>query len=217
MVCVAEKGSVSVELSVDVGDEGAGHASTPPTESAIGILSAAIAKLEKHPMPTYFTSGSGPARDMFASLASSFSGPMKFIMGNLWFFGPLVKLLLSRKPKTAAVLRTTTAVTVFHSGQKVNVLPRIATAQINHRIHPNDTIEGVVAYDKAIINDDRIKIRVLDSLAPSPVSSHTSQSFQTIRDSVLTIYPQVSVVPALMIANTGTITMKQTWFAVVCL
>jgi carboxypeptidase PM20D1 len=51
-------------------------------------------------------------------------------------------MFLAMNPKTATLVRTTTAVTVFHSGIKSNVLPGEAYALVNHRIHPNDTIQG---------------------------------------------------------------------------
>ena len=46
-VGIAEKGSLSLELSVD--GEG-GHSSMPPTQTAIGVLGAAVGRLEAHPM-----------------------------------------------------------------------------------------------------------------------------------------------------------------------
>ena len=47
LVGIAEKGSLSLELSVD--GEG-GHSSMPPTQTAIGVLGAAVGRLEAHPM-----------------------------------------------------------------------------------------------------------------------------------------------------------------------
>ena len=45
---VAEKGSVTLEI---VAKAPGGHASLPPRETAVGRLSAAITKLEDHPIP----------------------------------------------------------------------------------------------------------------------------------------------------------------------
>ena len=65
-----------------------------------------------------------------------------------------------RKPKTAAVLRTTTAVTIFNAGVKINVIPNRATAWVNHRVHPQDSLRQVLEYDRKVIGDPRVKLRV---------------------------------------------------------
>jgi carboxypeptidase PM20D1 len=47
LVGIAEKGFVTIELITRVAG---GHSSLPPRQSAVGILSAAVAKLEENPM-----------------------------------------------------------------------------------------------------------------------------------------------------------------------
>ena len=44
-----------------------GHSSFPPPESAIGILAAAVAKLEENPQPSHL--GKGPESATFKHLA----------------------------------------------------------------------------------------------------------------------------------------------------
>ena len=60
---------------------------------------------------------------------------MKIVMSNLWLFGGLVQRILAAKHKTATLVRTTSALTVFRAGLKANVIPAIATAIVNHRAH----------------------------------------------------------------------------------
>src|SRR5512139_676659 len=50
LIGVSEKGYLTVEFTVK-GQPG--HSSTPPPQTAIGILSRALARLEAHPMPTH--------------------------------------------------------------------------------------------------------------------------------------------------------------------
>jgi carboxypeptidase PM20D1 len=52
LVGIAEKGYVHVELSVE---SKGGHSSVPPSHTTIGILSAAIYKLERNPFPLELT------------------------------------------------------------------------------------------------------------------------------------------------------------------
>jgi carboxypeptidase PM20D1 len=50
LIAVSEKGYLTVEFSVQ-GQPG--HSSTPPPQTAIGILARGLARLEAHPMPTH--------------------------------------------------------------------------------------------------------------------------------------------------------------------
>lgn len=52
---ITEKGSLTLELSVSGTP---GHSSIPPSESPIGILASAVAKLEERQQPVMF--GQGP-------------------------------------------------------------------------------------------------------------------------------------------------------------
>nr|CAD7459612.1 unnamed protein product [Timema tahoe] len=63
-VGISEKGTATLELSV-IGTPG--HSSFPPAESAIGILAAAVAKLEENQQPSLL--GKGPESAMFRYLA----------------------------------------------------------------------------------------------------------------------------------------------------
>src|SRR5256885_5145531 len=57
LVGIAEKGYISVELTVHAPG---GHSSMPPAETAVGILSAAIQRLERHPMPAAIPGATAP-------------------------------------------------------------------------------------------------------------------------------------------------------------
>lgn len=202
LIGVAEKGYIMAELSVQTS---AGHSSMPPRESSIGILSNAVSKLEACPMPVVFDS-SGPVREMFESFAPQVPVYLRIIVANLWLFSPLFVRILEMKPSTNAFLRTTTAVTQFNAGVKANVIPSSARVTVNHRVHPSNTLEEVLEHDRRCINDDRVKIRVMNSAEPSPLSSWDKHSFgfQVISQSVRQVFPEVGVSPGLMIANTDT-------------
>ena len=64
MVCVAEKGYVTVKASTHTVP---GHASVPPKHTAIGVLGKAAVNIEDTPMPLHFRRGD-PAWLMFESL-----------------------------------------------------------------------------------------------------------------------------------------------------
>jgi len=93
------------------------------------------------------------------------------LFSNFWLLGPLFKhLLLRASSGAAASIRTTTAVTKIYGGKKMNALPSEVKAYINHRVHPNDTFESILEYDRKVINDDRVKLHLMKGSIPaSPI------------------------------------------------
>lgn len=195
MICVAEKGSLTLDLTVEATP---GHSSTPPHETAIGILASAVSKLEKRPLRSVVA---GAATNMFTHLVPGFPFPMRLLLSNMWLFGGLLRRVLAAKHKTATLVRTTTALTVFHAGSADNVVPGSAKAVVQHRVHPNDTLDEVEAYDRAVINDPRVKISRAGFVPVSPVSSHSHPAFSTLETVVNLVYPEAGVAPGLFVAN----------------
>ncbi|XP_018617735.2 N-fatty-acyl-amino acid synthase/hydrolase PM20D1.2 [Scleropages formosus] len=199
MIAVTEKGMASVKLSVTTLP---GHSSMPPAETSIGILASAVTRLEKNPLPLLF--GHGPERDMFEHLAHKFEFPLKFVMSNLWLFGPLLVRVMQRRPDSNALVRTTTAVTKFNAGVKINVMPPYAEAFVNLRIHPAQTVEEVLELIRLTVNDERVKIELDRGFDPLPVSSFDDKSFgyQIVKKTLLDMFPQISVAPGVCVGNT---------------
>ena len=202
LISVSEKGFVSAELSVALSASDAGHSAVPGSVSAIGILGRALDRLQRMKAPTYFGTKD---RALMEWLAHGFPLPMRVLVSNLWLFAPLLRFVMASKPQTAASVRTTTALTIVKAGEKANVVPTHATAIVNHRIHPNDSISGILAYDRAIVADSRITVKARGpSNEPSAISSTTSRGFRCLHESVLSVYPNVSVAPSVMVAGTDT-------------
>jgi carboxypeptidase PM20D1 len=198
LVGVAEKGSVSLKLSV----EGVpGHSSMPPGHTAIGVLSGALARLEAHPMPATLD---GVAGDLFTSLAPAMPFPQRVLLANRWLTAPLLVRLLADSPVTNASLRTTTAITMVQGGVKENQLPAAAAAVVNFRILPGDSIAAVVAHVRKVIDEPRVAIEILPGLngEPSPRAPADGQAFELIARSIRQIFPEVWVAPGLVIAAT---------------
>lgn len=198
LICTAEKGFMNVKLEVTVTG---GHASTPPADTAIGILSRAIAKLEANPFPSRLNDG--PVTGMFQTFLPYLPLALRVLFSNLWLFRGLLAWVMSLAPKTATMVRTTTAPTIVKGGFKANTLPATATAIINHRIHPEESSASVLARDIAVINDPRVKVTELGtSVEPSPVSSTENGSFKLLGSAVEGLFDRVIAAPALMIGAT---------------
>ncbi|TAJ61107.1 MAG: M20 family peptidase [Variovorax sp.] len=197
LIGLAEKGYATFFLSLDTAP---GHSSMPPAHSAIGSMSAALARLEAHPMPGGIQ---GVAGQMFGTLAPEMSGINRVMLSNLWLTAPLVEGQLQKSPSSNAMLRTTTALTIVRAGNKDNVLPGRAEAAVNFRVLPGDTIDSVEAHLRKQLGNDEIKIkRYPGNSEASPVSPTDSAGYRTIERSVRQSFPDAIVAPGLMTAAT---------------
>ncbi|HOZ45939.1 MAG TPA: M20 family peptidase [Candidatus Hydrogenedentes bacterium] len=197
LVAVAEKGYLTVNL--DVKTTG-GHSSQPPAQTAIGILAKAITRLEEHPFPAAL---SGPARAMFEYAGPEMGFPMRLVFANLWLFRPLVQRQMEASPATNAGLRTTTAATIFRAGETENVLPAGASAAVNFRLLPGDSVEEVLERVCKVIDDPRVSVAPREERTePSKVSDHTNEAFRCLSKSIRQVWPEVSVAPGLQIGGT---------------
>ena len=198
LVGIAEKGFVSIELSSRTAG---GHSSLPPRESAIGILSAAIERLEKRPMPARLE---GPTRQLFDRVGPLFPLAQRAVFANLWLTRGLVLHKLEASPATNAMVRTTAAATIFQAGTKDNVLPSHARSVINFRIVPGDSIASVTDHVRSVINDSRIEIKIGGSFSaePSAVSNTDSDSFRILERTIRTLTPDAIVAPYLVVVVT---------------
>jgi carboxypeptidase PM20D1 len=168
--------------------------------SAIGMLSAALARLDHDPVPGGI---GGVARQMFDVLAPEMAGAQRVVLSNLWLFKPLAERMLARSPSTDALLRTTTAMTIFNAGNRENVLPGRAEAYVNFRLLPGDSIESVTAHVRRAVADDRIEIKATAVASPpSRVSDAGSEAFRQIARTVREVFPGALVAPGLMLAAT---------------
>src|SRR3954447_13584405 len=144
-VGIAEKGYVTLELHATTDG---GHSSMPPAHTAAGVLAAAIARLEDDPFPA---SVNDVTRQTLDYLGPEMSLSRRTALANLWLFGPIVRRQFLAAPATAAMLRTTTAVTMLRAGIKENVLPADAAAVVNFRIIPGESTESVTDRVRAVI------------------------------------------------------------------
>ncbi|MEO6443824.1 MAG: M20/M25/M40 family metallo-hydrolase [Gemmatimonadaceae bacterium] len=199
LIGVAEKSSLTVELTVT---GTGGHSSMPPDHSALGVLARALVRLEDNQMPARFTPAT---RAFLTNMAAEGSFTMKFAFANLDVLEPVVLNTLIGMPQTAATVRTTTAVTMASGSPKENVLPIRASAVVNFRILPGDSVQGVLDHVTRTIDDSAVHVRVLGTpREPSPVSSTTTPEYRTLEKTIGQLYPGVVPTPYLLTAATDT-------------
>ncbi|HEV7230981.1 MAG TPA: M20 family peptidase [Bacteroidia bacterium] len=197
LVGIAEKGYVSVELSVEA--EG-GHSSMPAKETPIGILASAVSRLEKHPMKAQL---SVPVQEFLDYVGPEMSFFSRLAFSNRWLLKGLIIKKYEASNAGNAIVRTTTAATLFRSGTKDNVLPGFASATVNFRIVPGESIEDVFAHIRNVVQDKRVKLKKVGHFTePSPVSEIRCRAFEDIEKSIRQIFPNTLTAPSLVIAGT---------------
>lgn len=193
---VAEKGYLTVDL---IAHGKGGHSSMPPRETAVDILAGALVKLQKHPLPGGLE---GLGADMFDAVAPHMPFGQRALFANRWLFGGLIDSALEDSPSTAAMLHTTVAPTMLSASIKENVLPIRAVATVNFRVHPRDSVDGIVEHLQTVIDDERVAIERHRHQPASRVSSSESAAFHTLAETARHTHGQAIVAPGLTIAGT---------------
>lgn len=200
LIGLAEKGQVTLRLRAF--GKG-GHASRPSMPTAIGKLAVAITRLENRQMPARL---GRPVSDMFDALAQEMPFASRVVLANRWISERFLISRLERAPATNASIRTTTAPTIVTGGVKSNVLPSEASAVIDFRILPGDTVADVIAHARAAIDDPDVIVQIIDGhrSEPSPISKVTAAGYATLTKSIQQVFPDVAVAPGMVIGATDT-------------
>ena len=194
VVGISEKGSATATLSIK---GSGGHSSQPKDRTNIGRIASAISKLEE----TQFDGKlRGPGNDLFEFVAPEMNFGMKYVFANKFLFKPIIEQILLKEPATAALIRTTIAPTIFQAGEQYNALPEEASAIINLRLMPGDSLEDVKEFIVNTIDDGEITVTVTGTEASS-VSSTEGPQFEAIQQAARNVYNDSIIAPYLMFAG----------------
>ncbi len=193
---VAEKGTTSVELRV----EGrGGHASTPARNGPTARLARAILKIDRSPMPARLPD---TTVDLMRTLAPHVPRPLRPVLGRADRIKPLLtRALIAAGPEAAAMARTTFAITTLDGSPALNVIASSATAGVNIRVMPGDTVAGALAHLRRVIDDDDVEIRVVERGEASPVSP-VGEAFDLVTSTVAELFPDAVPAPYVMAGAT---------------
>ncbi|WP_062390106.1 M20/M25/M40 family metallo-hydrolase [Demequina iriomotensis] len=196
VIGVSEKGIVDVRLTV----EGlGGHASTPPRESAPGILANALARIEAHPHPAAVNDVSV---EMLELVGGRVKGPLGALLRRASSLrGVLARVMPRLSPELAAMVRTTVAITQLEGSPAHNVLATRATAVLNLRIAVGSSVAEAVAHVRAVVRDPRVTVEPELPSEPSPVSPRGDDArWAAMLEAVGASYPEALAIPYVMLA-----------------
>jgi acetylornithine deacetylase/succinyl-diaminopimelate desuccinylase-like protein len=154
-VQVSEKGICWFEV-VARGEPG--HGSMPHPGNAVVRIGKALAALGDNRLPQHNT----PVVEQFLrTLAAGAPAPQRQLLPLLLqpkLAGHLLSLIDRQNRSLAmslnAMVRNTTSPTIVNAGRKINVIPSTATAQVDGRVIPGQTVWQFLAEVQKVIGDD---------------------------------------------------------------
>jgi len=195
VIGISEKGYVNLVLTVQ---SPGGHSSQPPNQTALGILARAIVRVEDNPFPARLDF----LLPTFEAIGAYMPFGARLAMSNLWLLSPLVKRNVLGEKDSAAGIRTTTAATMASGSPKSNILPTRATAVINSRILPGETVETVRERVVALIDDPRVQVTTEYGTDPSPVSPVESRGYRIVAGTIRAMNESALVAPYMVRGGT---------------
>jgi carboxypeptidase PM20D1 len=203
VVGIAEKGDANIKISCT---RDGGHSSTPANPTALGILGAAIWRLESGKQAPVVTT---PVRMMLHTLGQYAPFPLAVLFLNLWLFKPVVFLLFGANPTMNALVRSTCTVTMAHGSDAPNVVAKQAEAMVNVRLLPEESTERTYRWMAKRIRDKRVTMDVVADAVRSKVSRLDDSSFANLSEAIRTTFPEAIPTPYLMTGGTDALWYEQ--------
>lgn len=198
VVGVTEKGTTTIELTV----EGrGGHSSTPARNGPTVRLAKAIAKIDKAP---FAATTPAPTIELMARLAPHTPLALRAVLATAERITPvLTRALIAAGPESAAMTRTTVAITTLSGSPAHNVIASTAKAGLNIRVMLGDTVAGVVEHLRKAIGDKQVRIDVTEPGESSPLSPYDGDpAFELIEATVGEVFPDAICSPYVVMAAT---------------
>ncbi len=197
MVGVGEKGVLTLRLSAR-GD--GGHASAPPTHTAVRRVARAVDRLSPGTFPARTPKAVSRMLQLFAGRTSGIPRALYRLLSVAPWLTARIFTTMGGEP--AAMVRTTVAATMQSGGTAANVLPSQASATLNLRIALGETVESTVKRVRRRVADKLVTVEVLEGDEPSPESSTENAQFALITEAVKVSHPDAATVPYVMMAAT---------------
>ena len=195
VIGIGEKGIAQVEFTAT---SSGGHSSTPPVHTAVGKLAKTIVNLENKPFKAQVTE---PVAGLFRKVGPHSPFALRMVFGNMWLFkGLLGRLASVLGGEINAMMRTTVAATMAQGSKQHNVLPNVATANVNVRLLNNVNQQQAQAHFDSVCEKD-VTCRFISYQDASPYASTESEAWHKVEKAVGDTWRDAIVSPYLMLAG----------------
>jgi len=172
-----------------------GHSSRPVNDNAIYHLARGLTRLSEYGFPVQLND---TTRAYFTRMSALKGGEMGAAMQALAAdpTDAAAVATVTSDPTYNAMLRTTCVATLLEAGHATNALPQRATANVNCRIYPTESVEDVRRALERVVADAEISVTSLETrsdLAKAPPL--TPAIMGPIEQVAASVFPGVPVVP----------------------
>ena len=174
-----------------------GHSSRPVKDNAIYRLAAGLTKLGGYDFPVHINQAT---RLHFEKMSAIMGGEMGAAMRAAAGPNPPPEAIaaISRDPGYNSMMRTTCVATEISGGHALNALPQKATANINCRILPDESVDDVAHTLARVMGDPGLKMAISGERSPvSPPPALTPAILGPAEAVAHQLWPEVPLVPAM--------------------
>jgi len=177
-----------------------GHGSTPHGDNALELLTRAVNRLIDYRVPLEVTP---IVAEYFRRMVPAWEFLKPYIEDGRE--ETLLKIIGGNEslavPQVKAMLTNTISLNSLHSGDKVNVIPSYAEAEIDTRLLPGQRIDAWIELLKKQMDDDEIKLEFIMK-GEGNASDMDTDSYRIIEQGLLDHYPGAIAAPYLMLGTT---------------
>ena len=184
-----------------------GHSSRPVKHDAISRLAAGLVRLGDYDFPLHLIEATRANFARTAALETGAVAAAQRTLGNTADGATpdpaAAAVVAAASPAWNSMLRTTCVATLLQAGEALNALAQHATATVNCRILPGETVEATEQSLIGILADPGIVVTRLGPASPTPPAPPlTRQLLQTIETSAATLWPGTPIIPAMLTGAT---------------
>ena len=184
-----------------------GHGSKPTLENAVVILAQAVARAGAWDTEVRFNETTRTYFQRLAEISDPDDAYRYNNVENPEESAAIQQHFLENFPYHYSISRTSVAPTIMDAGFRSNVIPSEASAKLDIRMLPDESVEGFYAKLAAVIDDPRVEIVPDHIYRPAaPPSEIDNEMFQTLERVAKEMYPGATILP---IMQTGATDMAQ--------
>jgi acetylornithine deacetylase/succinyl-diaminopimelate desuccinylase-like protein len=190
-----------------------GHSSLPVKENAIYQLASGLARLSGRDLPFRFNQ---TTRAYFERMAALETGPLAADMRAVAKDPPdlaAAARLAAGSPYFNAIMRTTCVATRIEGGHADNALPQTASAVVNCRLFPGDSVEFVRDSLTEILADPGIAVSAIVPGRPAPASALLPEVMEAVEKLTQEMWPGMPVFPVMDPWASDSLSLRRAGFA----
>jgi acetylornithine deacetylase/succinyl-diaminopimelate desuccinylase-like protein len=186
-----------VDFRLEVKSNG-GHSSRPVKDNAIYHLSQGLARLADFDFPVSLNETTRGYFERTAALESpATAADFRAVIGSDHAKAEEAAKRLGQSAFFNALLRTTCVATRLEGGHANNALPQTATANVNCRMLPQDSLQSVEDTLKRVLADNRIVVSVVGEAVPAPASAINPAIVSKLQALSAKLYGGLPIVPVM--------------------